>query len=371
MNTTEKDFTLWNTEDLQNLMNINTGMLVMKVACSFVGIPFNMFIAIIIVHLRRLHSKPRNIFLLAMILSNLFFYVPIAFELAYWFYPSEFLCEAYVVTVGLPNILLLLYTLLALLDRFVAITRPQCHREKVTIKRAIGCLLVVSALAVIIKQLIYTVQDFLLICKPQSLCFTAVDWPMAVLCVLCISTYSIVCCNAITILRSYNRKREPKDVRQSSSRRGFDGITPNTTPVPVSTRNGHRFSDIISNDLRRGSPLVNVRAENFNSTSVSIQTTNGTISDMEIEATRSLIISVASLFMMSCIFLIYFLFFFLCQISTKPECLYVALLAPYAKEVWCFHPVLNPIICLVKNTELYFAFKGKWETQLNSVQNLE
>ena len=86
--------------------------------CSFIGLPLNLFVAAVIIQLKRLHRKPRNLFQLSLILSNLFSYLPILIEIAHWYAPDEPThCKAYVALVGLPYVLFLANLFLALLDR--------------------------------------------------------------------------------------------------------------------------------------------------------------------------------------------------------------------------------------------------------------
>jgi hypothetical protein len=70
--------------------------MISKLICCFVGIPLNVSIAFTIIHHRRLHRKPRNIFLLGIIVSYLTFFIPAVIELIYWaLYPDDSVCQAY------------------------------------------------------------------------------------------------------------------------------------------------------------------------------------------------------------------------------------------------------------------------------------
>ena len=62
---------------VKNVYNLDVKLLIAaKVISCVVGIPLNVFVAVNIIRLRRLHSKPRNIFLLAIIFSNLLIFIP-------------------------------------------------------------------------------------------------------------------------------------------------------------------------------------------------------------------------------------------------------------------------------------------------------
>lgn len=104
-----------------------------EITCSFIGIPLNVFLVIIIIRFRRLHSKPRNIFLLGIVLSNIIAFLPPIIELAYWIVPMESVCKAYNIILGLPYAILLQNMLLALGDRYVAITYPLWHLKTMTV----------------------------------------------------------------------------------------------------------------------------------------------------------------------------------------------------------------------------------------------
>lgn len=89
------DIILTNNGEKLNPMNlINFFLIVTKLICSLIGIPLNVLIAIAIIRLRRLHSKPRHIFLLGIVLADLYAFVPVIIQLTYWNVPTESVCEA-------------------------------------------------------------------------------------------------------------------------------------------------------------------------------------------------------------------------------------------------------------------------------------
>lgn len=106
----------------QNPIHPSVPVFILHHVCSFVGLPLNLFVAAVIIQLKRLHRKPRNLFQLSLILSNLFSYLPILIEIAHWYAPGEPThCKAYVSIVGLPYVLFLANLFLALLDRWACI----------------------------------------------------------------------------------------------------------------------------------------------------------------------------------------------------------------------------------------------------------
>jgi dopamine receptor D1 len=142
--------------DIFNPVQIDSILMMGNFLCCLVGIPLNVSVALTIIHHRRLHRKPRNIFLLGIIFSNLSFFVPAVIKLIYWaFYSSEFLCQSYVAIVGVPQVLLSLNMLLALIDRYVAINHPLLHRKKMTVRLASAIVLLSSTLIVFLLKFIY------------------------------------------------------------------------------------------------------------------------------------------------------------------------------------------------------------------------
>lgn len=102
------DGEVYNPIDLKDY----TFLMTSKLICCSVGIPLNLSIAITIIRYRRLHNKPRNIFLLGIIFSYLTFFVPAIIELIYWeLYPVQSVCQSYVAVVGVPYGLLLVFLL--------------------------------------------------------------------------------------------------------------------------------------------------------------------------------------------------------------------------------------------------------------------
>jgi len=75
--------------------------------CASVGIPLNSLIAFVIISMERLH-KPRNIFWLGVIFSNLFALVTSLIEFVALYGPSRGFCTVFVLLVGIPYSVLLL-----------------------------------------------------------------------------------------------------------------------------------------------------------------------------------------------------------------------------------------------------------------------
>ena len=185
----------------QKATEINAFLIITKVLSCFIGIPLNVFVAIIIIRLRRLHSKPRNIFFLGIIFSNLLTFVPALIEVIYWVLPLDIVCQSYVAVSALPNTLLLWNMLLALIDRYVAIKYPIWHREKVTVRRVIYFLLFSSVFLGFLIKFVYIFGLIQLRCTVWTVHSKVVGLTMAILFVLCVIAHFIVFQQTKTLLQ--------------------------------------------------------------------------------------------------------------------------------------------------------------------------
>ena len=142
--------------EILNPVEIDSILTAAHFLCCLVGIPLNVSIVVTIVRFRRLHRKRRNIFLLGIIFSNLSFLFPAIIKLIYWsLYPIEFVSQSYMALVGVPQCLLSLNMLLALMDRYMAIHDPLFHREKMTVRLACGIVLLSSTFVVFLLKFAY------------------------------------------------------------------------------------------------------------------------------------------------------------------------------------------------------------------------
>ena len=107
-------------------------LFVIKCICCFVGISMNVVsIAAIVIRHRETRCKPRNIFLLTILLSYLLFFIPDLIEMIYrGLYSVEFVCQVNVAISGVSHALLLLNMFLALTDRYMAINFPVWYRRQ-------------------------------------------------------------------------------------------------------------------------------------------------------------------------------------------------------------------------------------------------
>lgn len=125
--------------------NLDQGIVLKKfgVFCStshsiviILGIPLNMVIIVVMFSSQRLKKKPRNILFLGAILSSIFTLLTVMLELIASHHQNpEILCKISGLGSGVAYTCFLKNLLLALLDRYLAITRPLLHRKKVTIRK--------------------------------------------------------------------------------------------------------------------------------------------------------------------------------------------------------------------------------------------
>ena len=102
-----------------------------------VGVPLNLFVAVVILAFKRLHNKPRNVFWLGVTVSNILTLITILIEYLAFQLQNNFICAVFVSITGVAYTCLLFNLLLALTDRYVAIVYPLWHHRRVTVRWAI------------------------------------------------------------------------------------------------------------------------------------------------------------------------------------------------------------------------------------------
>ncbi|EFX73287.1 hypothetical protein DAPPUDRAFT_253452 [Daphnia pulex] len=307
------------TGEIQHPINVDTISVILKCLCCSIGIPLNSFIAVTITRLGRLGCRPRNFFLLGIILSHLSFFIPPAIELIYWaLYPQESVCRAYVAAVVAPQGLLLTNMLLALTDRYLAINHPLLHRAKMTNRLAVYLILTCSTLTVFLMKFVYIVQLGTIRCEVW---LAHVKMFVSVI----ISLFaSCVVLNIIIYRQTKSLLRESRTLK-------------------------------VTRDEIREPSIANANA-NHQSTAVSpmrIHADRDKLSQMEMEATRTLVIAMASLCVMPCLALIFNASYFACRLISGPfACSSLVKIVPLVKELSLTPAIYGPIIFLARNKEL-------------------
>ena len=314
----------------------DTQLIIAHSVCCLIGIPFNVSIAVAIVRHRRLRKKPRNIFLLGIILSNLSFSFPAIAKLIYWtLYPIEPVCQSYVAFVGVPQGLLSLNMLLALGDRYFAINHPLRHREKMTVRLASVILTLGCILLIFVLKFVYIVGLAPLRCE---VCLVHVQIILIVLTILFVS------CTALHFIVY----RQTKILL-----REFRSIYPSANPedewielanIRNESGNNERMSFTSTNDNYSSVPAPVNR--------LSIHGNKKQISRVKIETTRTLICGLTSLLITTFPPVIFVSGFLMCRWISQSECSHLSWLAPYMMEMGLINFISSPLIFLIRNKEL-------------------
>jgi hypothetical protein len=338
------EIVLTQSGDIFNPVQIDTLLTVLNFSCCLIGIPLNLSIAVTIIRLRRLHRKPRNIFLLGIIFSNLSFFVPAVIKLIYSsFYSSESLCQIYVALVGVPQGLLSLNMLLALIDRYVAINHPLLHRKKMTVRLASVIVLLSSTLIVFLLKFIYIFDLAPLRCEVWLV------HAKKILIILAIMFASSVTLNFIVYRQTKNHLSESQCYAPS-------------TNDDFQIQNVNIIFDVDGNVID-SLELVAVGNDNngvpndytIPMTPMSIHVNREKLGQMEMEATRTLIIGVTSLTVTALPPTIFVSIFLACRLMSQSNCSQMNWMAPYMIELGLVNIVCSPLIFLLRNKELKAA----------------
>ncbi|XP_046447438.1 uncharacterized protein LOC124196407 [Daphnia pulex] len=341
-------------------IQINVFIMFAHFICCVIGIPLNVFIASVIVSMRRLRSKPRNILLLGLILSDLSAFVPVLMEFAYLHFPSLELCRTYVAISGLPYILFLIHTLLALVDRYTAIAHPLWHFNQVTPVLIVRCQLVASLTASFVYKFPYVVQFLPLSCELQLLQeFNSIAITLMILFSSCILAHVIVYRQTKRVLANYVPKgwkrgtftSSKNDKRVAAVVTRSEGVQSlQQQPLPIFQ---HQPLSSMNSEGNTQQQRQQVPADEM-----SIHISDRRVSQLEVEATRTMIVNVTSLSIMTGPFILFTLTVFLCRFSGEEQvCSSLAWLAPYLKELVVLHAVYHPTIQLSRSSELSSALK--------------
>ncbi|EFX73286.1 hypothetical protein DAPPUDRAFT_325486 [Daphnia pulex] len=317
-NSHQGEVVLTATGEIQHPISVDTVSVILKFFCCSIGIPLNMFIAFTIIQRRRLHRKSRNIFLLGITLSYLSFFIPPAIELIYWaLYPVESVCHAYIIVVAVPQSLLLINMLLALTERYLAINHPLLHRRKMTTRLA-GCLIITTSMVTIfLIKFVYIVRLGTIRCEVWLVHVKVHSLILIILFTSCLLLNIIIYRQTKILLRESRTLQTTQDERDLSS--GSANVNNQSTAVP----------------------------------SMCIHADREKLVEMEMEASRTLVMGVASLCVMPCLALIFIASYFACRlVCGQLECSSLVKIVPLIKELSLSPAVYCPIIFLVRNKEL-------------------
>lgn len=311
-------------------------LILFKVACSAVGVPLNLLVASVILRLRRLHSKPRNIFLLGITFSNLTAFVPVFFEVVYFFYPLDVICKCYVAVNHLPDIFLMLNIFLSLADRYVAIRHPLWHRKKVTVRRVVWGLVIAFTTAILISKLVFLVGLESFECAVNFRASRVMGTVLLALFVMCVAARIAVYQQTRKLLVHHRSIAMVETATTNGQEEVFCMANANGTSSQGVTSSNTRVRESV----------------NFNQT---------TLHRIELEATKSLVAGVTSLFVLASPLLIYFVSISICRlVYIVARCNSYSWIVSYLKQLLLVHAIYHPVIYLAWNRELSAAvFKGR------------
>lgn len=351
----------------QHPIHMNLFIMMAHLACTLVGIPTNGFIFIKVLMLRHLRTKPRNIFLLGLLLSNLTSFIPVFVQFIYFYYPSDLFCQIYQSIIGLPYALFLTNVLLALIDRYTAIAYPLWHMKKATVPVIVVLQVGASLSVCVIYKFAYITQLLPLRCESQLI-------QVKVIAVTLLVLFSSCICGQVIVYR------QTRKILTNCKTRGDVKVI----PFRLLNAKGKRIAPSQSNDVHQIDFLVmenesQLASRQQKQTSSQLTTSNdsalstlsdkltinvsnhSTISQLEIEACHTLVASVTSLSIMTGPFIVYSFTSFICRLCyDKNVCNSITWLAPYFKELVVFHAVYHPLIYLFRSTELSNAMKRKF-----------
>ena len=326
---------------VKNPIDRNAIFMTVELIISIVGILMNSAITCIIIFIKKLRTKPRNIFLLGIVLSNLTTSVRVLMEFSYFISPNQELCQMYVAIAGLPHVLFLTNLLLALVDRYAAIVHPSWHKEKVTVRLAFFSQLGASISISVIYKFAYIAQFIYLNCELKLIQLKIANVILLILYSSCIVLQIIVYRRAREILGNYGRRAEMAKAPVSNF------------PVIIFNLIAQQVISLPNSAL----PVVGLAST---PESLNVHIPDSSINQLEIEATTTLIASVTFLSVVNGPIILYTFVVFICRLFIeKHVCISISWLAPYVLALVVLHVVYYPTFYLLRSSELFSAVK-RW-----------
>lgn len=325
--------------------DIATFLPIAILCCASVGIPLNLLIASVIIAQRRLH-KPRHIFWLGVIFSNLFALLASLAEFAVFYLApgNQIMCWIFIVLVGVPYGTLLLNMLLGLLDRYAAITYPLWHKNWVTVKRIVSAQLVGLVAITVSFKIPYMVEGNLseLNCEKHQ--------PHGKIIVLTLLSLVAICL-VLQIIIYYRARVHLFNHREGHCR------PESTTGRQLSILSCRNDQPSGREETTLSSP-PNGAARQEPDSSFFVHVGSETISRLEIEAAWTLLAGVSSLCLFaSPIFFVLLGALYCSQIYD--DCRSVTWMIPYFRELVLVHTVYNPIFYIWRSREFTSALSRK------------
>jgi hypothetical protein len=321
----------------------NNFLMVIKFICCLIGIPLNVSIAITIIRRRNLRTKPRNIFLLGIILSYVSFFVPAIIELLYWGpYPIDSVCQSYVAVVALPHGLLLSNMLLALADRYVAINHALFHRKKMTVRFASVLIILSSTSTVFLMKFVYILRLGPLRCEM---------WLVHIKIMAVVLTVLFVPCTVLTIIVHRQLKTLGRQSRTPSPTTIFDD--PHMAVVDIGNV---EWIELASTGNETTQTNTSEHSTIVRSMSIRLDGEMMILSGAEIEGARTLVIGFTPVVVMTYCGIIFVSTFVACRLFGQFQCVDLSWMGPYVKELSLIPAFYGSLIFLSRNKELRSAY---------------
>ena len=297
-------------------------LVVFEIVCCIAGIPLNVKVSFSILRSRRKCRRPRNILLLAVLFTNFSSFARSIIDICYHFWPADSTCKAYVAFSVLPDAFLLMASFFSLMDRYLAISCPLWHRDKVTVPLVISVVAFGFVIQTAILKFMYIGQMLPLSSQVIPLVGTVNFWSLVVPFFLCLAARITVYIQTNRILTEH------------------DGIADsNATQVVIySTGRTNRPSRNRTTVRIQLGPRLSQRTKNR----------------LEAEATKVLVIGVTSLLLISFPLVVFLFGITICHnwFNNVDYCRDTfGWLVPYLKQFGQVHGVYHPIIHMVWNKE--------------------
>ena len=300
--------------------------------CCLLGLPLNFYMAKLILCDRRLRKKPRNIFLVDMIICNIFTLFTASLEILNFFWSNETVCKIYVSITGLSYVSFYFNLLLSLIDRFVAIKLPFWHRRKVTAKLAIFSLLIINLGLLLAVKWIYVGGIVPLRCEIQ------ISHGLTFQGTLCVELVSCIIFHVINYVQTRGNLPRP------------------SRTIPISSTRQNRVSqrrEMTTEEAGGAGADTTVNVINERQTmTLSIHMNSEGINRLENETTKTFLIGVIPILFLSLPWLVFAIFYHICHFFYGDMCSHFTWLIPYFKALMSFHAVVHPLANICRNEEL-------------------
>jgi dopamine receptor D1 len=229
--------------------------------------------------------------------------------------------------------------LLALIDRYLAISHPLYHREKMTVRLACGLVLLSSTLVVFLLKFAYILGIGAQRCEV---------WLFHTKIVLIILTVVFASCIALNVI-VYRRTRNHLSESQC-----FASLTNDADGHPIQTVETINLGNVTERNECRA-PVVQNDGTYPIIRPMSIHVSRQKLCQMEMEAAHTLVVGVTSVIITSLPPTIFVSIFLVCRFVSQSECSHLNWLAPYMIELGLVNIVSSPLIFIVRNKELRTA----------------